>query len=81
MSCDVDVDVVVGIGRFVADVRHGVKMAPLHMRTVRGGFSLRLNTYMHAIIGSRSSHFLFCGRQIADFASSLLRRHRLHPRL
>jgi hypothetical protein len=45
-SCDVDV--IDGIRRVcVADVRHGVELAPLHMRTVRSGFRLRLYAYMH----------------------------------
>ena len=70
-----------GFGGFVADVRHGVELAPLHMRTVRGGFRLRLYACMDAIIGSHSILFGFCGRRLADFALLLLRRHRLRPRL
>jgi len=78
-SCDVGgVDVIWQVG--VADVRHGVELAPLHMRTARGGFRWRLPC-MHAIIGSRSSRFAFWCRHLADFAWSLLRRRRLRPRL
>jgi len=76
-----DVDVVDGIGGGVAEVRHGVKLTPLHMRTARHGFPWRLRACMHAIIGSRSSRFAFCGRRLADSALSLLRRRRLRPRL
>lgn len=79
-SCDVDV--IDGIWRTcVADMRHGVELAPLHMRTVRGGFGLRPYACMDAIIGSRSILFGFCGRHLADSALLLLQRRRLHPRL
>ena len=39
-SCDVGV--VDGYGGFVANVGHGVELAPLHMRTARSGFRWRL---------------------------------------
>jgi len=56
-----DVDVVNGVGGDVAEVRHGVRPTPLHMRTDRRGVRWR-RPYLHAIIGSRSSRFASCDR-------------------
>jgi hypothetical protein len=56
-----DVDVGNGVGGNVAEVRHGVGLTPLHVRTDRRGVRWR-RPYLHAIIGSHSSRFASCGR-------------------